>query len=283
MRIAKKNLFLHGLHLGLALLIPVLLTLLIGCKKIEAEKVDYGPEVSGDAVDLALSKAINGASLRNTAVGQYIDYGVTRRLENEESVTTLGATRVKVIDRIETAETVKFTLQITKAERMNDGTFETKVTEEPLELTKPKNADSLIEATLNKYGSEALKAKAMAEASPSKKVTKVTYHRLQQYTEMMDAPRLTKNKADCGGLTNCQLSVRYIRFDMVQWNDDGTQQKVSLDFGFSLDTPYLPFGEAFDTLNGLMVLDCRSTYIPITNPDRTVYLRDCQTLEDLQK
>ncbi len=79
----------------------------------------------------------------------------------------------------------------------------------------------------------------------------------------------------------CALEVRYIRFDMVQWYDDGTASKVALDFGFSVQPPFLPFGEDFDQLSGLMVLDCRSTYIPIEG--RTVFLRDCMTLDDFDK
>ncbi len=272
---------LHGMHLALALAIPLFLTLMIGCKKVEAEKTDYGPEISGDAIDHALSKAINGASLSNVTVGQYVDYDVNRRLENEETVTTLGATRIMVIDKEENSDRVKFTLRITKSTRMNDGTFETKVTEEPMFLDKQKEQTSLSQVAASRYSSESLKARAMAEATPLKKTTKVTFHRLQEFTEPLAAPPLTKNRADCGGLTDCQMMVRYIRFDMVQWYDDGSQQKISLDFGFSLDTPYLPFGEEFDQLSGLLVLDCRSTYIPIEG--RTVYLRDCQTLEDLQK
>src|SRR5687768_17525986 len=88
---------LHGLHLGLTLSIPFLLMLLVGCKRVKEEPPDYGPQVSSEAINLALSKAVHGATLDNVAVGQYLDHTVNRRLENEENTTTLGGTRIEVI------------------------------------------------------------------------------------------------------------------------------------------------------------------------------------------
>ena len=68
---------------------------------------------------------------------------------------------------------------------------------------------------------------------------------------------------------------------MAQWENETDFQKVSLDFAFSLNPPFLPFGADFEQLSGIMVTDCRATYIPIEG--RTVYVRSCKTLEDFQK
>jgi hypothetical protein len=43
----------------------------------------------------------------------------------------------------------------------------------------------------------------------------------------------------------------------------------------------IPFGRDFDQYSGLLVADCRSTYIPLET--RTVYVRDCLTLDDFKK
>jgi hypothetical protein len=269
---------LYGLHIVLGLTLPVLLALVIGCVKIEEEQTDYGPEVDGNAIDLALSKAVNGASTSATAVGQRLNYVITRRLENEEATQLLAMTSVEVIDRIEDASGVKFMLRISQSERLNaNGEFETKITEEPL---FPDPAVSLAESA-NRAESAMGRARALSDVRASRKVTRVTYHKLREFTQSVPAPKAVRERTGCGGLSPCELTINYIQFDMVQWFDDGGAQKVSFDFGFTTQTPFLPFGKDFDRLSGLLVLDCRSTYVPIEG--RTVYVRDCQNLEDFQK
>lgn len=273
--IDRPSLWLSGLHFSLALSLPFLLVFFMGCNKVKEEKADYGPEVPGDSIDLALSKAVNGASLNNVAIGQYLDHTVTRRLENEESVTTLGGTRVEVVDKQETDTSVKFFLKIYRSERLSNGQFETRVTEEPLVLSKNGSLQSRLSST-----ALAQEARAKAQAA-QRKVQRVSYHNLREFTEVTPPPKTVRQKAGCGGLDPCQLEVRYIRFDMVQWYEGGGSTKVALDFGFSVQPPFLPFGENFDQFTGLLVVDCRSTYVPIES--RTVYVRDCVTLEDFQK
>lgn len=272
---------LHAVHLGLTLSLPFLLIFLFGCKKIEEEKAVYGPEVSGEAIDGALRKAIAGASLDNLAVGQFLDHSVVRRLENEDSTSTLGGTRVEVIDKVETDSTVKFTLRIFKSQRIAGGTFETKVTEENLDFNKSSlQSIGAMSMKSSRLSSAALAAEAKAKAA-ERKISRITYHNLSEFNEALLVPKAVRERPGCGGLSPCELQVRYIRFDMVQWYDDGGTTKVALDFGFSVQTPFLPFGQDFDQLSGLLILDCRSTYVPIEN--RTVYVRDCMTLEDFQK
>ncbi len=196
----------------------------------------------------------------------------------------MGGTRIEVIDKSETETTVKFTLRIHKSERMAGGTFETKITEEPLLLNKPSlmniGKDPLPKARRLSSAGFAMEARATAQAA-ERKVVKVTYHNLQEFTQPLAAPKAVSARPGCGGLSPCLMEVRYIRFDMVQWYEDGGTTKVSLDFGFSVQPPFLPFGENFDQFSGLMVVDCRSTYVPIEG--RTVYVRDCMSLEDFQK
>ncbi|HMN69732.1 MAG TPA: hypothetical protein PKC28_14410 [Bdellovibrionales bacterium] len=265
----------HVVHFGLTICLALLVLLTFGCSKPEEEsKTDFGPEVSGVVIDRALGKAIQGATLNDIALGQYVEYHVNRRIEQEETTITLGATRVEVVSREDTADAVKFTLRITRSTRLTaDAEFETTVSEEPLILKK---------VSLQGVGRLSA-AKLSEEARAKAKPVRVTYHRLKEFSRTEAVPKRAGERADCGGMTPCSMVVNYLQFDMVQWYDDGSTQKVSLDFGFSTQTPFLPFGPdgSFDQLSGLMVLDCRSTYVPIEK--RTVYLRDCQTLEDLQK
>lgn len=275
---------LHGMHLGLALSLPFLVLFLFGCNKVKEEKAVYGAEVTGEAIDRALTKAIGEASLDHVDVGQYLDHTVTRRIENEDMTSTLGGTRIEVIDRADTPTTATFTLEIFKSERVAGGNFETKRSEEPLRVRKP----TLMGLGLDPYpkvrplSALGLANEARAKAAAAeRKITRISYHNLAEFTEPLAVPRAVAARAGCGGLNPCTLTVRYIRFDMVQWYSDGSTTKVALDFGFSTQPPYLPFGENFDQFSGLLVVDCRSTYVPIES--RTVFVRDCMTLEDFQK
>ncbi len=273
---------LHGVHLGLALSLPLIVIVLFGCTKIKEEKADFGTEVTGEDIDRALGKAIGDASLAGLALNQYIDYDVTRRIENEDTTTNLGGTRVEVTHQADNGDYNTFTLEIKKTNRVSGGNFETIISEEPLKIRKPTLMNLGLVAVpaqrVQKISAMGLAAEAMAE---ERKVTRVSYHNLSEFTEATLPPRAVASRAGCGGLNPCVMSVRYIRFDMVQWYADGGTSKVSLDFGFSVQPPYLPFGENFDQFSGLLVVDCRSTYVPIES--RTVFVRDCMTLEDFQK
>lgn len=268
-----RTILLYGLHLLIALSLPFVLVLVVGCMKISEEEPNYGEEVPGEAIDLALSKAVHGASFDGTAVGQYVKYTITRRLENEETTTLLGGTQVEVFNREDTETQAKFMLKVTKSERTsNNGEFEVKITEEPLILDKVSLVSSMGVRPLDQ---------GFAGAMEERKVIKQTFHNLREFTQMEPAPKAVRERAGCGGMDPCELEMRYIRFTSVLYFNDGGRQKVAFDFAFNTKTPYLPFGRDFDQLNGLMVTDCRSTYVPITG--RTVYVRDCQMLEDFQK
>ncbi len=273
----------RGLHFLTALSVPFVLTLLMSCMKAEEEKADFGPEIPASSIDLALSKAIHNADLSGTAVGQFLSYSVTRRLENEETTINLGGTRVSVFDKVcdpvDCSAKLTFTLKIEKTTRLADNTFEVRQSEEPLILRKGPIAPASFGPTPGKLSAASLAQHRVGALA--KKPTRVSFHRLRESDGNMDVPAVIKNKPGCGGLSPCELPVHYVQFDMVQWFSDETYQKISLDFAFSLKTPYLPFGEDFDQLNGVLVTDCRATQIPVEG--RTVYLRDCMSLEDLQK
>lgn len=288
-RSALSNMLLYALHLILALSLPVVLALVVGCTKIEEEAVDYGPEVDADKIDLALAKAVDGASAEFTAVGQKLNYLVTRRLENEEVTQLLGAVNVEVIAREDAGLDYKFTLQISESERLtSNGEFEIKVSEQALYIEKTSGNTTAAAPTsatvIGERNTKSFEAQARAAVSATeRRITRITYHKLREFTESTAPSKAVRERPGCGGLNPCAMNMRYIQFDLVQWFNDGSNQKVSFDFGFALETPYLPFGESgsFTRLSGLLVLDCRSTYVPIEG--RTVYVRDCQNLEDFQK
>lgn len=265
-----------GLHALLSLSLPFILVLMIGCKKAKAVKEDLGPEVDPDSISQALGKAVNEASLDHLAVGQFNEYAITQRIENEEGARVLAGSRVEVLKREESVNTYKYILHITRAERQQDGEWETTVSEEPLTVEKP----SAISLLANSSDSRPLSAMTFSPLA-DRPVKRQTYHKLRESTGTLPAPYKVRMRPDCGGLSPCEIPVRYVSFDIVEWYDDDNYRKLSLDLAFSYATPFLPFGEGFEKLNGLLVLNCRATYIPVDN--RNYYVRQCANIEDFQR
>ncbi len=262
----------RGLHFILALALPLILTLvLLGCIKAKEEPADLGPQVSEEELDLALSKAVHGATL-NPAVGQYITYSVTRRLETQEFVESLGAGKVEVIKKTEdvAAGEVTYTLRIVQSTKLVDGTYETVEKESALTLAI---GASVAKALLAQTPS----GRASVMAKPIKR----TYHRLRQTPTQIDVPALVKSRPGCGGVPSCRLPVTHVQYDIVDWYSDTDFRKLAVDLTFSTVTPYLPFGKDVDQFTGLLITNCVSFQANVAG--RTIFVRDCANLEDFQK
>jgi hypothetical protein len=277
----------RGLHLLLALALPIALALLAGCKRASEKHADLGPEVDANVIETKLWAIENQVNLDNLHVGQYVNTVVLRRIENSDDVNVLAGVTVGVIDAQDSDDhqSTKYTLQINKSYLNDKSGFDTISSEDNLHLRKPSSAvplSLLANAephlkSLKEISQEAVHAYATGDAQP----TKITYHKFSEGDENFEVPAKLKMKADCGGLSPCQIPIHYLQFDMVLWYSDQDYQKITFDFGFSTSTPWLPFGTGFDILNGVLVEDCRATFIDVG--DQNVYVRDCQQLDDLQK
>lgn len=262
----------HSLYLLLALTLS-------SCIKAREKKEDLGPPVASEKINDALLGATNGATLDTLAVGQSLSFSTTRRVENGDSEITLGARKIDVIDRQDTNDEKRFTLRISKSRRLDDGSFDSTVTEDALWIPKAQATATGLLAPSGSLTAESLAQSVAAEdSSPPERVT---FHHLRESNGVMDPPTRVKARSDCGGLNPCELRVHYVQFDMVLWANDSDYQKISIDFAFTDRVPYLPYGKDFDQLTGALIVDCRSTYVPVN--DRTVYVRDCSTLNDFQK
>jgi hypothetical protein len=243
--------------------------ILVSCKQAKERREDLGPEYSGDQISDALLKATDKADISKIAVGQNVQYSHTRRIENAETVINMGARIVEAIERTDEDSATKIALMISEATRQNDGKFATKVTEDEYLIAKP--------GAMSFGMALAQDVRTMATGAAGK----ITFHHLKESDAVVDPPLEVKQRGDCGGLKPSSMRVHYVQFEMVVWQDDKNYQKISFDFGFSLESPYLPYGNDFELFNGVLINDCRSTYVPIES--RTVYVRDCFNLEDFKK
>lgn len=284
--ITRENLnlwLLHGLHTLLALALPAILFLVVsGCMKAHEQKEDLGPEVSSDTILDAVDRMQSQATFDNLKVGQYVMYVDTRRIENADNAMVMGAKRIDVIDRVDTADEAHFTLKVANSILLNEGKYESTISEQPLWLTK-------VSSVANSVSTLGLKSPprkiTVASLAHSRDVTveepqKITFHHMRESDGVVPASATLQARSDCAGLKPCEIPAHFLHFDMVIWEDSSKYQKITFDFAYSLKTPFLPLGNNFDQLDGLIVADCRATYVPVQN--RTVYVRDCLTLDDFQ-
>lgn len=278
---SRRPWLLHGLHLVLACSVPVVLTLLLSCMKAKPVKEDLGPEVPPSAINDALSRMMQQSSLNKLAVGQYLDYTTTRRIENDDSTTTLGERRVEVIDRQNTStDQSVYTLRITDTNRDQTGNFSSVVSEDSIQLDTSGSSSSTSAANILS-NSEFMKTYVRALDSSAPTAQRISYYHLNESDGVIDAPPSVAARAGCSGLNPCNIPVHYVQFEMVLWQDAINYQKIDFSFAFSLATPYIPFGSAFSQLTGLLVVNCQSTYLPVEGT--TVYVRDCSAIDDFQK
>lgn len=249
----------HALHVVVGLALPFVLVFVSGCMKAKPKREDLGPPVPSNKITEALLGASEGATLDDLAVGQYLTFALTRRVENAGSMILLGARKIEVMNLKVVDDENRFTLRIINDTRKEDGTFDRMVTEESLWLRKVSVANLV----------------KTAEASEGRS----SFHNLRESNGVLPPPQAVRERPGCGGLNPCEIPVHYVQFDLVLWNNETDYQKISIDFAFAYKTPYIPYGKDFDQLP--IVVDCRATYIPVN--DRTVYVRDCLTLDDFQK
>ncbi len=259
------------LHALAGTLVPLLILSMIGCTKIKEKDGNLGEEVSVEAINNALQKAYGQPSFRGLRLGQSVKYSITRRLENEESTLTLGGLDVEVSRYQDLPTEERFTFLITKSTRLENGEFEVRESEQEYVFNKELSAEKL-----------ALQMSEARVGAQESKIERTSFHKLRESSGVISPPKQVRDRPDCGGLSPCELPVNYLQFNMVNWYSDGSTQKIAFDFAFSPATPVLSFGQdLFELLTGVLVTDCRSTYVPIEK--RTVYVRDCQSLEDFQK
>jgi len=257
----------RALHLLVAFAVPLVLVLILsGCKRAKEEPEDLGPVATADQVDAALGRAIDMAELPDPRPDQFVYYDVSRRIENEESTINLGSLRVTVMPKNDPAHEVLFPLRIVDVVRLANGQFEERISEDKIAPREPMN--------FAKIGSlHAMNISALSR--------RTSFHRLQESSAVIPAPRMVRERSDCGGISPCELQVRLVQFDLVIWTSDTKFIKIHIDMAFSPQPPWIPFGEDFQRVNGLLIKDCRSTYVDIGS--RRVYVRDCQDLQDFHK
>jgi hypothetical protein len=125
--------------------------------------------------------------------------------------------------------------------------------------------------------------RALDQASTNK----VTYHNLTREDGFLPVPQVVRNRADCGGVKNCNQGLRFVRisFDVVEWDSDDHGTKTNVRFTYSSDIPtyiqdWLPGKIRFSN----QVDACYQTWYEVKSDSQTqiVPVRDCMEITDFQ-
>ena len=252
----------------------------LSCVRAEEEKEDLGPAVDTKAVQEVLTEVFSGNTYHNGKVDQFVYY--------EENISAQGGAPqdrgfdyIKVVERkiSETDPTfLQFTMHYIRKKLDENGKFQTVETEETYNVNK--NAESTmgpLESGM-RILSQSSRLKTMGRSG---KPIKVTYHNFEvKRGDVLPVPEAVRSRADCGGISGCRLNSVMIKLDEVKWYSETDYDKMHFDFVYSKDTPYL-INIQNDTMGGLMIMGCLSTYIPYQG--RKVYVKDCVNLKDFQK
>lgn len=260
--------------------ISVLIFSILSCKRAEEEEENLGPAVDTKAVQDVLDEVFSGNTYDNGMTDQFVYY--------EENISAQGGPPqdrgfdyIKIKNR-KMSETdpnfLQFTMHYIRKKLDENGQFQTIETEETYNVNK--NAESTM-APLDSGMRILIQSSRLKTMSRTEKPTKITYHNFEvKRGNVLPVPEAVRLRPDCGGISGCRLNSIMIRLDEVKWYGESDYDKMHFDFVYSKDTPYL-INIQNDTMGGLMLMGCLSTYIPYQG--KKVYVKDCVNLKDFQK
>lgn len=268
-----------------AIVIPLILFGVIGCMKKPDHTPNYGPEVSTEQILSVLQEMpVDAAAIK---AGQHVSIDITQVIDTQ-TPQTLFQRLDKVTARRETDSIIELDFEVT-TNSLEDGIWKQSIDAPTVTVTKETEA-STSNAKSNsirpqKIAPMSVKAmKAADEQSP----LKVTYHNLKREDGFTAVPISVMNQPDCGGITNCERGLRYLRlsFDRVIWETGDRGIKTSFRITYSPDIP--PFVVDWADPYGLelsqQLQTCVQTWMSITSGNITqeVPVQQCTDVRDFQ-
>lgn len=281
-------------------------SLFMGCMKKPELKPDYGPEVSIDKIQGAVSQH-SFADATSIYKGQYVSLDQTQVIDTQMPMTVYQRLD-QVKDRQEDSNYYYLSFHVKQNEYQSGGTF--KQSEQDynnLVLAKeqstqaldskqsatPENQTTSVQQVLDSstYVPQQVfqptsvgKIKTMDSGS----TLKVTYHNLSESNITIPVPSNIRQKPNCGGVKNCDAGLRLyvVSFDRVVWDADDHGIKTTYRFTYSPDIP--TYIHDWDNLGGLYFTNqfetCMQIWMEITqnNQTQTVPVRQCIGVSDFQ-
>jgi hypothetical protein len=265
---------------ALAILIPILVFGFLGCMKKPETKPDYGPEVSLDQINKAVSESTPVAPL-SIKKGQFVSLDFTQVIDTQ-GITTLAQRSDEVMASDDAGTEINWTFQVNMREFFPDGT--SKSTKQDYKLAFQKNQTASVTQT-SSSSDEVQKFSSPVSLMSLKKAdaavpAKVTYHNLTQESGVL-------REGSCIGAL-CRNGLRYLKvnFDRVIWENEERGMKTKFSVVYSPDVPTYISDWAIPEEMYLsnQVQFCTQTWIEVSNGDQkqSVPVKQCSEMRDFQ-
>lgn len=281
----------------LALSIAAILTpalVFSGCMKKPETNKDFGPEVSLDEIQQAISTDAP-MDLNRLRAGQYVSLDEIQVLN-----TQIPSTVTQRVDEIKTfadhPDHVQLGFQVTLKELVNGAWKEST---QPFNLAVGKaNSVNQTAATSDSNGTPAKDSSAQVSIQSLKKQDsssqyRVTYHNLKRVVDRMPVPEVVKAHGNWCGSANvntspCPPSLGYLQvsFDRVVWDSDENPTKTILKITYSPDIP--PYIHDWDDTSELyftnQIQTCAQTWLELSDGTntQTVPVLQCIDVKDFK-
>lgn len=290
------------IHALLALLAPLLILVLSGCKSTDTgEAVDFGPETTEDAIDLAMVEAIHDVDPERIKVGAFVHFATKQILAGGQIQHIVADTGHTVIGAYESEDGNQIDYlvaenQITYGHEDGPRKVSTEFTISAARSTssdalRSRSSDALspfhwVEAWMRKLDESEALSLLSADVHPSVRQTSETtrtYHRLRTSTYEGPPPLRVQMRPNCLGLQNCKITYRKITFDEVYWTN-GTGERVHYEFVVSPQAPPTAgynYGIRYQFVPGL-VKSCFTLMVSVGSGHSKTLLTQCQEVEDFR-
>jgi hypothetical protein len=249
---------------------------LSACKETNGDPVDYGPVVSADEIDAALSAPIAKMDPMGIQKGEYSHLEV-HQIVAAQIDTLTSESALTITDRSEDASKVILTYIDRQVTYGTNGKPSQVALEDQIILNKTPSpsptpaleaAASLSNWTPDKLISRALTGRVSAQdTQPSN----VSFHNLELTSEVSFPPALAASQPQCLGIPGCQIHLFHIDYDMVVQNSDTDIQKIHRLIVVSPDVPFL----------SRKVRDCITLLVGGTTGGKTL-VTQCSNLVDFR-
>lgn len=231
---------------------------------------DYGPEVSVKDIQDALNSGAptNPYSIKK---GQYVSFSEIETIDTQGPI-ILSQRLDQVTDSVTTPEKIDLFFQVDLHEIINgslQSSTQNYVLSIPNQKLPVKSFLALGKTNLNS-------------------IEKVTYHNLTKEFGVMPVPEVVKTHANCGGVTNCDAGLSYLKvtFDRVVWDSANHGVKTSFLFISSGDIPtYIhDWSDIHNLYFTNLIKSCTKTLFEVMNADQIqiVPVLRCTEVQDFQ-
>jgi hypothetical protein len=219
----------------LLLLILISGFLLSSClEKIEEKEAPLGKAASDQQVSDAIDKATEGVSLWNSKVGHYTEYEYNARIELN-SVFRLGKVDRELLAIKENEKTHNFVYLENYFEYEMSGAIKDEWhKEQVIQVAKRMSAFSLVKSNSNFVCDGIDETDSSGDTYDCLKYFNLGFKYMK-----MDVPVAIKNRANCGGVSGCQLNVRFLAYDEVKWRKNEAVKKAEYKMYITPEVPHL--------------------------------------------